>query len=119
MRVEGVDPLILNQVQGQTINQQVPKTEHIKVSTEGKGQQQERGQYTEGDLQQSAEQLNKAAEAFNVELRFKVDREDNHLYVYVVDVAKGEVIRRIPPENIIEAARRAQKMVGLILDALI
>lgn len=120
MRVEGiVDPLILNQVQGQTANQQVPETGHIKVSTGVKGRQQERGQDAESDLRQSAEQLNKVTEAFNVELRFKVDKENNQLYVYVVDVAKGEVLRRIPPENIIEAARRAQEVLGLILNALI
>ncbi|OIQ60538.1 flagellar protein FlaG [Neomoorella thermoacetica] len=119
MRVEGVDPLVLNQVQNQTAGFQVQESKGIKINTERKQQQEERQQPGEKQLEKSVEQLNKAADAFNIELRFKVDRENNELYVYVVDVNEGKIIRRIPPENVMEVASRMQQMVGLILDTLI
>ncbi|WP_406678096.1 flagellar protein FlaG [Moorella sp. ACPs] len=118
MRIEGVDPLVLNQVQNQTAGFQVQESKGIKINTERK-QQEGRQQPGEKQLEKSVEQLNKAAEAFNIELRFKVDRENNELYVYVIDVNEGKIIRRIPPENVMEVASRMQQMVGLILDTLI
>ncbi|WP_338827788.1 flagellar protein FlaG [Neomoorella thermoacetica] len=117
MRVEGVDPLILNQIQNQTVNTQVQQTRGIKVTTDRK--QQEGQQHQQRDLHQAVEQLNKAADTFNVEIRFKVDNENNELYVYVIDTSKGEIIRRIPPENVLDVASRMERMVGLILDTLI
>lgn len=120
MRVEGVDPLILNQVQSQTSTQHVQTTKGIRVNTERKENQgqQEAGRYSYDKVARSVEQVNKAVEAFNIQLRFELNVENEELYVYVID-SEGKVIRRIPPESILEVASRMQEMVGLILDALI
>lgn len=120
VRVEGLDPLVLNQVQSQTSTQQVQTTKGIRVNTERKEQQgqEELGRYSYDRVAKSVEQVNKALEAFNIQLRFELNVENDELYVYVID-SEGKVIRRIPPESILEIASRMQQMVGLILDALI
>jgi len=118
MKIDGVDPLVVNQVINQTARSQVQSSRNIKTISDKKhqeGQQQD----VQGQLKDSVERLNKAADAFNIQLHFKIDQEENELYVYVVDIVENKVIRRIPPESFIEAASRMQKMVGLILDALI
>jgi flagellar protein FlaG len=71
------------------------------------------------DLATCTERLNKTAEACDIKLRFKLEHSSGKLFVYVVDVEEGRVIRRIPPESLLEAAARVEKMVGLILDIFI
>ncbi|WP_025774193.1 flagellar protein FlaG [Neomoorella thermoacetica] len=120
MRVEGVDPLVLNQVQSQTQKPAVQNTKKIDVNTEQEKRRQE-GQagYSQGDLKQSVEKLNATTELFNIKLRFKVDREKGEVYVLVIDASKGKIIRRIPPEKVLKVASQMQYMVGLLLDELI
>lgn len=118
MRIEGVDQLILDQVLKQTAKSQVHNTKPVKVTTE-KNQEQRGEREFKDELNKSVNQLNKAAEAFDIELRFKIDQEENKLLIYVVDVNEGKIIRRIPPENFLEAANRLQLMVGLMLDTFI
>ncbi|MBE3580495.1 MAG: flagellar protein FlaG [Thermoanaerobacteraceae bacterium] len=120
MRVEGVDQVIIGQVQGQTSNRQVQTAKGIRVSTERK-EQEERGNlesYPYERVAQAVDQVNKTVDAFNIKLRFELNEEDGELYVYVID-GDGKVIRRIPPQNILEVAFRMQQVVGLIIDALI
>jgi len=120
VRVEGVDPIIIGQVQGQTSNRQVQTAKGIRVNTERKEQegQGNLGSYPYERVAQAVDQVNKAVDAFNIKLRFELNEEDGELYVYVLD-EEGKVIRRIPPQNILEVASRMQQMVGLIIDALI
>ncbi|MDK2820363.1 MAG: flagellar protein FlaG [Clostridia bacterium] len=118
MRIEGIDPMILNHVQNQTQNYEVKSTKGIKVTTEQKYQQGQH-QSKEDEIKQSVKQLNETLDIFNIKVRFKIDREDDELYIYLIDTEKSEVIRRIPPETLMEAANRMQNMVGLILDTII
>ncbi|NLW07503.1 MAG: flagellar protein FlaG [Clostridia bacterium] len=117
MQIDGVDPLVINEVLSQTARSQVQSSKGIKIT----GERNERGeqQQSQEHLERSVEQLNHTAEAFNIELRFKLGEENNEIYVYVVNTTEGKIIRRIPPETLLEAASRMQQMVGLILDALI
>ncbi len=117
MKVEGVDPLVVNKVLGQVAGSQVQDSKGAKITIDKRKQQGE--QQTRQDLEQSTEQLNRTVEAFNIKLRFKVDQENEEMYIYLIDTVEGKVIRRIPPETLLEAASRMQHMVGLILDALI
>lgn len=120
MRVEGVDPLVLNQVQSQTQKPVVQDAKRINVDNEQEKQRHE-GQpgYSQGNLEQAVEKLNAATELFNIKLRFMLDHEKDEIYVLVIDASEGKVIRRIPPENILKVASQMQYMVGLLLDELI
>lgn len=117
MKIEGVDALVINKVLSQTAKSQVQDSKGIKITIDRR--QQEGQQQTRQQLEQSVEQLNRTTDAFNIELRFKVDQENDEIYIYLIDTADGKVVRRIPPETLMEAASRMQQMVGLILDALI
>ncbi|GEA16637.1 MAG: flagellar protein FlaG [Moorella sp. (in: firmicutes)] len=120
MRIEGVDPLILNQVQSQTQKPAVQDAKKINVDSEQEKRRQE-GQagYSQGNLEQAVEKLNAATELFNIKLRFKLDHEKGEIYVLVIDAKEGKIIRRIPPENVLKVASQMQQLVGLLLDELI
>lgn len=120
LRIEGVDPLILNQVQSQTQKPAVQDAKKINVDSEQEKRRQE-GQagYSQGNLEQAVEKLNAATELFNIKLRFKLDHEKGEIYVLVIDAKEGKIIRRIPPENVLKVASQMQQLVGLLLDELI
>lgn len=119
MRVEGVDPLILNQVQSQTQKPVVQDAKRINITAEEDRQEQGQSGYSPENLERSVEKLNAATELFNIKLRFKLDHEKGEIYVLVIDAAEGKVIRRVPPESVLKIANQIQYLVGLLLDELI
>lgn len=68
------------------------------------------------DVVKSAEKLNKAVDAFGVQVRFEVHEETGRMVVKVVDRASGELIRQIPPEQILKISAEMEKLVGLLVD---
>lgn len=119
--MQGVDPVILNRIQEQTTKQAVQETKQVRIS-DGQHRQKRAGLEEAQDPEQLAAsvlQLNKAAEAFNIALRFRIDRENNELVVLVIDKEKQQVIRTIPPSKILEMLSQMQQMVGVLVDQFI
>ena len=73
-------------------------------------------QLTREDTEELSDVLNDIAKMFNSRLQFRVHEETERLYVQFVDRDSGEVIKQIPPEELLELSAKIQKMVGLILD---
>lgn len=63
-----------------------------------------------------ASQLNDVMETFHKRIRFRIDKELGQPYVQVVNVDTGEVIRTIPPQEILELMARMRDALGMILD---
>lgn len=53
----------------------------------------------------------------NVDLQFSVHKASGQVMVTVTDDNTGEVIREIPPKEILNIAAKFDEMVGLIFDA--
>lgn len=121
MKVEGVDRVALEKVQSKTREPVVQEAEKLRVQTEeerGRQRQAETGTGQQ-DLEKAVRELNQTAAIFNTRLLFKLDRENDEIYVLVIDREEGRVIRRIPPENVLRAALQLEEIVGLLLDALV
>lgn len=69
-----------------------------------------------GELAKVVEKVNQTAQVFNHSLRFQVS-EGKQIVIRVVDVASGQVVREIPPERFVDAYRRMEDALGLLLDA--
>jgi len=52
----------------------------------------------------------------NVDLQFSVHEASGKVMVTVMDGATGEVIREIPPSEVLDLAARVDEMIGLIFD---
>ena len=52
----------------------------------------------------------------NRKLSFLLDKETGDLSIQVVDKNSGEVIREIPPEELVAFSRRFREMLGLFVD---
>jgi flagellar protein FlaG len=71
---------------------------------------------TPQEMEKTVQQLNQTAETFNIGLRFKLHEETDRVMVQVVDTKANEVIKEIPPENLLRLAAQIQDMIGLLLD---
>ena len=52
----------------------------------------------------------------NVKLQFSVNKDSGRIMVTVTDEATGEVIREIPPSELVKFAEKFDEMVGMIFD---
>jgi flagellar protein FlaG len=121
VKVQGVDPAILNRIQEQTTKQAVHETRQTRIA-DGQQRQKKAGPEAGADeesLAASVKRLNRAAEAFNISLRFRIDRENNEVVVLVIDQEKQEVIRSIPPSKARQVLSQLQQMVGVLVDQFI
>lgn len=74
-------------------------------------------------IEAAVETVNDAVKMFNYHLEFKVHEASGRYQVKVVDSETSEVIREIPPENVLDMAANFKKMVseavGLMFDCTI
>ncbi|MGB9885474.1 MAG: flagellar protein FlaG [Moorellales bacterium] len=120
MKVEGVDQVVLERIRARAEQVEVTQTRDLRIRSEEQQEQERRhAQEPQEQLRQAVRQLNEASDLFNIRLRFKLDQETGEIYVLVIDREKGEIIRRIPPEKVLEMAYRMQHMIGLLLDELV
>lgn len=118
VKVDGIDPVVLQKIEAGVKRDVISEIEKTKVEGGKKKAFPGREEYKK-ELLRSTRQLNLAANAFNFGLRFKLDREENEIYVLVIDREKGEVVRRIPPENVINLAAQMEYFLGLLLDTFV
>ncbi len=71
------------------------------------------------DINNALNKLNDTLETYNQHLRFKYFEDAERMMVQVVDMPTQEVIKEIPPEEILEMVSRIKEMVGVILDETI
>ena len=124
MKVDGIEPAVLQKVQEQTRRTRVeqPAGERadpaVKRRRQTVGQQQYRLEdqsYLE-KRQREVDRLNKTADLYNIGLRFSIHEETARMMVQVYDREDNEVIREIPPERVLNLVAQIQQMIGLLLD---
>lgn len=71
---------------------------------------------TREDAENVAEVMNKVSELYNSQLNFEVFEGTDQLYVQIIDRNTKEVIKQIPPKEMLELSAKIKEMVGLILD---
>jgi flagellar protein FlaG len=60
--------------------------------------------------------MKKVSEVYNHQLNFEIYEDTNRIYVQIVDKSTKEVIKQIPPEEMLELSAKIQEMVGIMLD---
>lgn len=88
----------------------------VPAGKEVKTRNQQQVKVTKEDAQNIADVMNKMSQLFNHQLNFEVFEATDQLYVQIVDRKTQEVIKQIPPKEMLELSAKIQEMVGLILD---
>ncbi len=62
-------------------------------------------------------EMNREAEMNYVSLRFRLHAESDRWMVSIIDVLEDEVLRVIPPEELLHLSAQIQKLTGVLVDA--
>lgn len=68
------------------------------------------------NLNSTVDEMNAEFAVRNSTIRFRVDQESKDVIVSVVDKTSDEVIREIPPEEVVRMRERLKEMAGLLLE---
>ncbi len=124
MKIDGIDPLLLNRIKEQTDRLEVQKSETIFSDNRTK---RESGRYKgqtakpidhnyDKKADQALRQLNQRAEEDNLDVRFNLRRDDRLWHVEVYNRDSSEVIQTIPTDRAFEVLSRIQGLFGVMLD---
>jgi len=67
-------------------------------------------------LNEAVERIVSAAKMFDRKINVDIDQDTNIVVVKVIDPETNEVIRQIPPEEVLELSRNSQDLTGLLLN---
>jgi flagellar protein FlaG len=68
------------------------------------------------EVKQAAVELEKALQQHNSDLSVSVDETTGTMVVRITDNSTGELVKQIPPEELMEANASMNKIVGLLID---
>ena len=90
------------------------KIKQQEVQNEEKRYEQPR--FTRENLNDAVEMLNAAAKTVNNRIAFSVDEKTDRIVMRVLDANNNEVIREIPPKEVIRLAAQIREMIGMFID---
>lgn len=76
----------------------------------------EQRRISEDQVSHAVDHANKVAKAFDRSLKFEYRKEANIYQVSVIDTAKDEVVRKIPPDEVVRFMERIGEIFGALLD---
>ncbi len=125
MKVDGIDPLVLNRVKDQTRSPvQEAERNAVQENRVRRQHEQTRAQQAEvesersllQEVEEAVRKLNDTAEAMHLSLRFLMHRDSERWMVQVVDIQQDEIVREIPPEQVLNVVAQIQSLIGVLLD---
>ena len=110
MRVDGLD-------MAQQVGLQSNQSEEVKYELLGLNKNKEdKGDFFEAKLENSVEELNDTIEALHKDLKFRIHEDSDRLMVEVINLDNNEVIKEIPPKEVLDMLGRIREMVGILID---
>ena len=125
MRTEGVDSLSSQQLYNNNNNSSENiRTEKIKSNNKKTNKQatslQEKKEYNqqelENEVRESVKDVNEIVDQVKEGLSFQIHEDTEELMVQVIDVNTDEVIKELPPEEMLDLKARIHEMVGILID---
>jgi len=115
-RVQHIKPL-------QTVNQNVNTEKQLspkKAAGKADNNEVNAGSNKEGipseKLQESVNALNKTLEAIDKKYEFSIHEETDRPVVRVYDRNSGEIIKQIPPEEVLNILTKIRELIGIFID---
>jgi len=125
MRTEGVDSLSSQQLYNNNNNSSENiRTEKINSTNKKTNRQatslQEKKEYNQQELEdevrESVKDVNEIVDKVKEGLSFQIHEDTEELMVQVIDINTDEVIKELPPEEMLDLKARIHEMVGILID---
>jgi len=113
---------------GQTLARETVSTQESAVDSKveikgsfGEAKQNLKGikekiEFQKSQVDKLLENLNDIMGIFNVQLKFSIHEETKQIMVTVKNIKTDEVIREIPPKEVLDLAAKILEMVGILVD---
>ena len=88
----------------------------VDVSIRKQSASQAKESLKEENVKQAVEQANDLAAMFDRSLKFEYRKEADIYQVSVIDTSRDEVVRKIPPDEVVRFIERIKDMFGAMLD---
>ncbi len=120
MRVERVDGSSASRASERATEKHASPRDAQKLSREEFASRQQRLErdldINEDHLEEHIDLLNDTLRTFDKRLRFDIHRDTEQIYTQVIDAETEEILREIPPEEVLNMVARIDELVGLIVD---
>lgn len=124
MKIDGIDPLLLNRIKEQTDRMEIQRAENASTDTRvtRDGGYRRTRIPTIPDLnyakkvEAALRRLNDNAEKDGLPLRFSVRKEPSLWHVEVRDLATNSIVRDIPTTEALDVVNRIYSLFGVLLD---
>ena len=71
---------------------------------------------TREDVRRMSRVLNKIVESLNWNIKVRIDETSDRIVTQIVDPETDEIIKQIPPQELLDIMSRVKELVGLLLD---
>lgn len=120
MKVDSVESLSNRQIHNNNSNNQNTRVNRNDNSDRKPESLREKQEYSEQDLEdevrESVKDVNEIVDKVKEGLSFQIHEETEKMMVKVVDLNTDEVIKELPPEEMLDLQARIHEMVGILID---
>jgi len=120
MRVDSVESLSNRQIHNENSNNQSTKVNTNDNSDRKTESLREKQEYTEQELEdevrESVKDVNEIVDKVKEGISFQIHEDTEKMMVKVVDLNTDEVIKELPPEEMLDLQARIHEMVGILID---
>jgi len=120
MRVDSVESLSNRQIHNNNSNNQSTRVNRNDNSNRKPESLREKEEYSEQELEdevrESVKDINEIVDKVKEGLSFQIHEDTEKIMVKVVDLNTDEVIKELPPEEMLDLQARIHEMVGILID---
>ncbi len=122
MKIDGIDPLIMQKIQEQVRQKQVEESRRPAVENRTRGREKpppwERGRSKRerNRLREEVRRLNETAKKLGLDLDFRLRFNPDRLLVCLRQEGEGTVVRELSLEQLPRVAEQLQRRGGVLLD---
>jgi flagellar protein FlaG len=120
MRADSVESLSNRQIHNNNSNNQSTRVNRNDNSNRKPESLRENEEYSEQELEdevrESVKDINEIVDKVKEGLSFQIHEDTEKMMVKVVDLNTDEVIKELPPEEMLDLQARIHEMVGILID---
>ena len=96
--------------------QRTERTESIRNKVESLNKDQLSAEELREDIEEKVDDMNDIMETLDEKLSFKLHDDTETIMTQIIDIKTKEVIKEMPPKEMLDLSARIHEMVGLIID---
>ena len=120
MRVDSLESLSNRQIDKNNSNNHSTRVNRNDNSERNPESLREKQEYSEQELEdevrESVKDINEIVDKVKEGLSFQIHEDTEKMMVKVVDLNTDEVIKELPPEEMLDLQARIHEMVGILID---